>query len=187
MSSEQALEELKKYAQEFAAVGDAKEAIAADKAGFLHKWTKVMQYYRHICRQEKGVTMLFLDAVDVVDDIKYDNPSLEDWVMQIISPPQNTKEKTTSQSSPSIDTSALASRVDSYVTEVRTMQSWDPERIGDIAWQLEECQKTLLANQSSFSPQLFDSLMADINASLDKIGRFNNMLNSDVMEGISRM
>ena len=45
----------------------------------------------------------------------------------------------------------------------------------------------LISNQSSFEPNVYQSLIDDINAALDKIGRFNSMLNSETMEGIKRM
>lgn len=46
MPIDQALNELEKYAQEFAQIGDTKEAIATNKDDFLNRWTKVNQYYR---------------------------------------------------------------------------------------------------------------------------------------------
>ncbi|UKI57577.1 MAG: hypothetical protein L6V81_09750 [Clostridium sp.] len=40
MPIEQALQELKKYADEFVNVGDAKKAIETNKDEFIHKWAK---------------------------------------------------------------------------------------------------------------------------------------------------
>lgn len=47
--------------------------------------------------------------------------------------------------------------------------------------------KMLISNQSSFDSNVYQSLMDDINAALNKISTFNNMLNSETMEGIKRI
>lgn len=53
MPMEQALKELEKYAQKFAQVGDAKQVISTNKDDFLHKWTKVNQYYNILSTIQK--------------------------------------------------------------------------------------------------------------------------------------
>ncbi|UKI27192.1 MAG: hypothetical protein L6V91_00445 [Bacilli bacterium] len=95
MSIEQALEELKKYARDFANVGDAKQAIQNNKEDFLHKWTKVMQFYKYIIENVKSMSDEWFMAVDILSDVSVDNPSLEEWVQQIIEPKN---EKTQTQS-----------------------------------------------------------------------------------------
>ncbi len=60
MTVEQALEELKKYAQEFAEIGDAKQAISNNKEEFLHRWSKVNQYYKYVINNTEGMNLLKL-------------------------------------------------------------------------------------------------------------------------------
>ena len=120
MSIEQALEELKKYADEFTQVGDATQAISTNKDDFLHKFAKVNQYYKYVVNNSEIRSDEWFMAVDIIEDIE---------------------------------------------------------------WQLQAYQKRLISNQSSFEPNVYQSLMDDINATLNKIGRFNNMLNSEAMDG----
>ncbi|UKI57578.1 MAG: hypothetical protein L6V81_09755 [Clostridium sp.] len=77
-------------------------------------------------------------AIDIVGDIAFDNPSLEKWVEQIIEP---SKEKAQVQTGPSIDTATILKDVESLTSEIRNMQSWDPEHIDSIDKQLQEYQK----------------------------------------------
>lgn len=56
------------------------------------------------------------------------------------------------------------------------MLCWDSDHIGDIEWQLQEYQKMLISNQSSFELNVYRSLMDDINTALNRIVRFNNSL-----------
>ena len=181
MLVEQAVEDLKKYAEDFTKVGDAQQAINANKDEFIHKWAKVMQYYKYICDHCEALSKEFLDAVDILADIACENPSLKEWVEQIIHPE---KKQVQSQTKENIDTSALSSRIDSLVSEIKNMRSWDPDEIGDIEWQLQECQKMLVSNQNAFSSNAYQSLMSDINMALGKIDSFNKMLNSDVMQSM---
>lgn len=186
MSIEQALEELKKYARDFANVGDAKQAIQNNKEDFLHKWTKVMQFYKYIIENVKSMSDEWFMAVDILSDVSVDNPSLEEWVQQIIEP-KNEKIQTQSKNNASTNTETISGPIESLISEVNNMQSWDPDYIGNIEWQLQEYQKMLISNQSSFDSNVYQSLMNDINAALNKINRFNSMLNSETMEGIKKM
>lgn len=184
MPIEQVLEELKKYADEFVNVGDAKKAIETNKDEFMHKWAKVNQYYKYIMNNSKDMSDEWFAAIDIVGDIAFDNPSLEKWVDRIIEP---SKEKAQVQTGPSIDTATILKDVESLTSEIRNMQSWDPEHIDSINKQLQEYQKILLSNQTSFEPNVFQNLMSDMSDALDKINRFNSMLNSEAMESIMRM
>lgn len=185
MSIEQALEELKKYAQEFSKVGDAKQAIASNKDEFLHKWAKVNQYYKYIMNNTKAMSDEWFMAIDIISDISMDNPSLEEWIEKIVEPKQE-KTKTQSQNNVTMDASAISSQIESIVSEVKNMHSWDPDYIGDIEWQLQEYKKMLQSYQSSLDKNAYQNLMNEINISLNKIGKFNNMLNSETMEDIKR-
>ncbi len=182
MSIEQALEELKKYADEFTQVGDATQAISTNKDDFLHKFAKVNQYYKYVVNNSEIMSDEWFMAVDIISDIATNNPSLEEWVEQMTKPAQE-KTQIKSQDSFPIDTTTISGPIESLVSEVNNMQYWDSDHIEDIEWQLQAYQKRLISNQSSFEPNVYQSLMDDINATLNKIGRFNNMLNSEAMDG----
>ena len=185
MPIEQALEELKKYAHEFTQVGDAKQAISTNKEDFLHKWAKVNQYYKYVVNNTKSMSDEWFTASEIICDITIDNPSLDEWINQMVAPTKKTQIK--SQNSSTVDTSTISGPIEALISEVNSMQHWDPDYIEDIEWQLQEYQTRLISNQSSFEPNVYQSLMEDINVALSKIGRFNHMLNSETMEGIKRI
>ncbi len=185
MPVEQALEELRKYAKDFAAVGDAKQAIKNNKDDFIHKYIKVMQYFNYIFKYAKSSEDELCTAVDIIYDIIDDNPSLEEWVTSMIEPKKkNKQEQNQTQENTSVDIASISNQIESYVSEIRNMYSWDPDYASDIEWKLQEYQKVLVSNKSYFDSSVYQSLMNDIDASLDKIARYNNMLNSEVMEDI---
>ncbi len=140
---EQALEELKKYAYEFTQVGDAKKAISTNKEDFLHKWAKVNQYYKYVVNNAKNMSDEWFMAIDIISDITIDNPSFDEWIEQMVAP---TKQKTQikSQNSLTVDTATISGSIESLISEVNSMQHWDPDHIGDIEWQLQEYQKILM-------------------------------------------
>ena len=185
MPIEQALEELKKYAKEFASVGDAKQAIKNNNEDFLHKWGKVNQYYNYVINNTACMSDEWFKAVGILSDITMDNPSLEEWVNLMINQ-KHEKTQTQSQGNMSVDTATISGPIESLVSEVKNMQHWDPDHIGDVEWQLQEYQKMLKSNQGSFDPNVYQSLMDDITAALDKIRSFNDLLDSEAMEGIKK-
>lgn len=186
MLIEEALEKLKIYAQELTKVGDAKQAIKVNKEEFLDKWAKVNQYYKYIVKNTKGMSDEWFMAVDIITDITSDNPSLEEWIDLIIDP-KHQNNKTQSYNDTIIDTGAISRSIESIVTEVKNMQLFDEDQIGDIEWQLQEYQNKLISNQGLFEPNVYQSLMDDINEALNKIDKVNNMFNSNLMEDLKRM
>lgn len=187
MEIAEALKQLTQYANEFAQIGDANEAVKNNREEFLHRWTKVMQYYRFIISRVEEMSEEWFDAIDILTDIYDDNPSLKDWVLDIIEPKRmkiERKDNKNSQRDESIDTASLSNKIDSLVTEINSMQSWDEDKVDDIAWQLREYQEQLKANQSDFEPGVFASLLADSNAALNKIERFTTMLSSETFENL---
>ena len=186
MPIEQALEELKKYAKEFAVVGDAKQAIQTNKDDFLHKWAKVNQYYKYVINNTKSMSDEWWMATEIISDIAVDNPSLDEWVEQMTIS-NHKKTQSQSQTKDSIDPATISGPIESLISEVKNMQNWDPEHIEDIEWQLQAYRNKLISNSNLFEPNVSQSLIDDIDASLSKIAQFNSMINSDLMEGIKRM
>ena len=186
MPIEQALEELKKYAHEFVQVGDAEQAIKTNKDEFIHWFAKVNQYYKYIINNTTSMSDEWFMAIEIIYDVIKDNPSLEVWIDSMLTPIEQ-KAQIKSQSNSTIDPATISGSIESLISEVNSMQYWDPDQIGDIEWQLQEYQKRLISNKSLFEPNVYQSLMDGINVALNKIGRFNKMLQSDAMEDIKRM
>lgn len=184
MPIDQALEELKKYAQDLASVGDAREYIKVNRQDFLNKFAKVVQYYNYIKENCKGTE--WADLVDIAANIKRINPSLDKFV-EIITRPQlqQTRVSQTSQRS-NFDSSGLTSTITSLVSEINNMRGWEPKKIEEIEWKLNRCQEQLKINQSSFSQNVYQILLHDINGTLNKINSFKNMLNSEEMRSALR-
>ncbi len=178
MPYEQELKELESWAKKLTAVGDAGEAIKRNKDEFMHLWTKVMQYYRFIERGSKNVDEAFLKALDIVDDMRYDNPSLDEWVDSIIDPKTNQKQAPKEED---FDVVSLADEIESYVDELDEMVGWDPENVGNIEWHLNQCQKKLDEHKNAIDSDLYANLTDEMKDSLAKIERFKNTLNSDAM------
>ncbi len=60
-------------------------------------------------------------AIDIISDITLDNPSLEEWIEQMVKPKQQ-KTQTQSQNSATIDTATISGPIESLISEVNAMQ-----------------------------------------------------------------
>lgn len=188
MPVEQALEELKKYAQELIKVGDARQAITSNKDDFFHKWGKVNQYYKYIIKNVPLMSDQWFEAIDILSDISQANPSLEEWIEEMITPKKSRSQaQSPQQGQDTIDPATLSEAIQSLIAQINGMQNWDPEQVSDLEWQLQQYQEKLVASQGLFDPDAYQSLMNGMQGALDKIGRFNDMLNSDLMDSINRL
>ncbi len=186
MSIEQALKELERHAEEFTNIGDAEQAIQSNKDDFLRKWFEVNRYFKYIVNNVEFRSPEWVEALEIVSDIADDNPSLGEWVDMIVVPKKE-KTVTQSQNNTNIDTTVISNNIESVTSELNSMQQWDSAHIDDLEWKLQEYQDYLVSNQNAFDQNLYQSLMRDIQVSLNKISRFDAMLNSEAMEGIKRM
>ncbi len=179
MPLDKALEELEKYAKDLSSIGDAKQFMKANKEAFISKWAKVNQYYLYIMNNTQGMSDEFFRAIEIVSDISYNNPSLEEWV-EMITKPVNSKTQTE-------DALAFKGSIEALISEVRDMRYWDTQNVSEIKWELEEYLKKLKENRNLFEFYEYQGLLNNINATLDKIGMFEEMVNSNLMQGIRRM
>jgi len=186
MSIEEALEQLEWYSLFLEQKGDANEAIKNDKDDFLHVWGKLNQYFSYIIKNADILSDEVEKAVNILLDMSENNPSLKEWV-EMITNPKAQKSQTPAQNNTDIDTATISGPIESLINEVKNMQMWDSDHVEDLEWELREYQQKLAENQSSFDPNLFNSLMNDINAALHKIQGFYNIINSETVEGIKRM
>lgn len=89
MTVEQALEELKKCANEFAMVGDSEQAIENNKEEFFNKYEQVKKYYQYITDNTENNPIegifddIWLEACDVVGSLE-NNRGLDEWVEKIL-------------------------------------------------------------------------------------------------------
>ena len=177
MPLEQAMEELKKYADELTKIGDANTVIKQDKEALIAKFAKVTQYYHYILSKanesDAKDRATVYEAADIIADITDDNPSLEPWVNIIL----GLEEKKTNSN----ELAFLSNTITALTTEIKNMRNWDPQHVDEIKLKLEECQKLLISYQNEYDPNLYQNLMNDIELSLGKINRFNQMINSDTM------
>lgn len=182
MDIEQAIEELERYAADFASIGDATEFRKNNEKEFLHKFSKVNQYYKYIIERVDESSEQWLSATGLVYEITVINSSLEKWVNQILG-----LKKQQRQSNEEFDTTSFVNTINSYVFEIQNMQYWDPNKAEEIKWGLEGCEKRLIANKKFFEPEVYKSLIEDIHKALNKIDSYNNMINSTITENITRM
>ena len=186
MPIEQALKELERYAQEFTNIGDAEQAIQTNKDAFLSKWAEVNRYFKYVVNNVEFRSPEWIEALEIVSDIADDNPSLGEWVDMIVVPKEE-KTATQSHDNTSIDTTVISNNIEAIISELNSMQQWNPDHIDDLEWKLQEYQDYLVSNQNAFDQNLYQSLMRDIDVALNKISKFYAMLNSETMEGIKKM
>ena len=177
MPVDKALEELEKYALDFANIGDAKQAIKNNKDEFLHKWIKVLQYYSYVIARTVSMSDEWFKAVDILSDIIIKNPSLKKWVYRIMDPKYE-ENQVQSKSTSTVNIASFLASVDTLIGEVKNMQSFDANQIEEIEWQLYEYQKMVDVYQKLLGPDLYQRLMSDIKAALIKINQFNDIIES---------
>lgn len=187
MPIEQALEELKKRAQDFAAISDVNKTIKENKDEFIHKWKEVYQYYKYIVDNVEFSGEIWSKATKIITDISIDNPDLEEWIDLAVERAHSKPNPQATRSTDAFDPATISGPIESLITEVNSMQYFDPNNVGDIEWQLREYQQRLMANQNLFDPNVYQSLMDGINASLHKIAVFNDITTSKVEDSIRSM
>lgn len=188
MDMDQALDELKKYAKELTNIGDANQAAKNDKDRFIHLFAKVYQYYNYIEKNAGKNMNVFMDAVDVMADIPIYNPSLQEWMdLMMGSKKQNTNNKSVTNQNEDVDLSHIRGPIESILSEIKNMQGWDQDKMGDLEWELNKYRQMLVANKDLFEPSLYNTYLDEIDAALAKIGKTNKVINNDIDDIINRM
>lgn len=186
MTLEQAIIELKKYAKELTDVGDAKEFIKNNKEEFIHRWTKVLQYYNYALKKVDVSSEQFDEIVDIMNDIAVENPSLEPWVYEIQKPASEVRNEQNDNKS-NIKVEEIVNQANYLIELISNMQSWDTEVVTSIDSRLREYLRIITNNKEAFNEEIYENLTTNINKALSKISKFNDMLDSDAMQGIMRM
>ena len=175
MQINEALKELKKNTKDLENVGDVTQFIKNNKEEFIIRWARVNKYYCYIINNTEEMSDEWFEAVGIISDAALNNPDLDLWLEMIIDP-KNEKPRTNIQSNEYIDTTSLSNHIDAIVNEIERIHHWDPEYVDYLANILQDDQIKLIQYRGAFEPDKYDNLMNDINASLEKIGRFNNLV-----------
>ena len=175
MQIEKALKELKKYTKSLESIGDANVYAKNNKEEFVKRWIIVNQYYTFIINNTDEMSDEWFEAVGIISDAALNNPSLDSWFEMIIDP-KNDKTRNNNQNNEYMNITLLTNHIDSIVNEIEGMHHWDPEYVEYLGKLLQDDQIKLMQYRGAFEPNVYDSLMNDINASLEKIGRFNKVL-----------
>ena len=179
MPIQDALRELEIYSREFAAVGDAKEAIKNDKDSFIHKWSMVMKYFNYISDNTQPLSVETRAAMRSLFRISRANPSLNEWVQRIISPSKfkNTSNKTqTNTPTKTFNVSNLYSQIDYLVSDLERGISWDSNKAENVVQQLNEFKARIEANKASIDANQYRRIMNDINVQITLINNKNKRL-----------
>lgn len=190
MTVEQALQELKKYVQELVAVGNVKEYIQINREDFIHRWSKVNQYYNYLINKVKNDSDEWWDIIDIMSDIPIDNPSLEEWVLLIMNSSKRQKNKANLSNvatSGEYEAEEISHQITSYVSEIKNMASLDSDYVDDMEWILQKLKEKLISHRSNFDNNTYYSLLDDLEWSLKRVGNYNTMMNSEKMESLMRM
>ena len=199
MTIEEALEELRQAADAFAAVGDANEIFIKgnyandeeynDALGdFTEKMGNVYELYKYIFERNHSLENEdFMEATEIIMDIAVNNSSLIPHINSIINLTYGLGKANTTTQKPTdkIDKEALKNRITSYVKEIMNMQNWEPEYVNNIEYQLKKLQETLVNNRNQFDTNEYDYYMNNIDAALNKIDKFNSMINSDTFKSLT--
>lgn len=190
MTIEQALDELRKCANELSQIGNVDLYRQTNNRDFLIKWTTLRTLYQNIVKHENDITDVLYEAADIVVNVGDLNPSIRRYIDSLsgnIRSKKETKNNSVESKNEVFDASALGGKIESYISQIRDMQFYDPDELGDIEWALEHFKGQLNESKSYFEPQVYQSLIDDIDSSLAEIAQYNNIINSDLMEGIKRM
>lgn len=167
-----ALEQLTLYSKELESIKNMKEFITNNNQDFLRIWNKVKEYYKYISKNS-GMTDIWFEAVNIISDISFKQPDLEEWVEKIINEP--TKEEKF------VDDVSLSNKIDSYITEIKEITgkaSYDPEELEDIEWQLQKCQEELISNKNAIDENKYNYMMNQTTIALEEIERRRKILGS---------
>ena len=181
MGLEKVRDDLRVAAKKFESIQNVGEFGKTNSKEFLDMFQAVLQNYHYIMLHARMEDAIFLEAIDIVDDIRDANPSLSgyvDIILHIGGRSKDNKQKVLED----IDTNSLANKIDSYVTQIDNMVGWDPDEIGDVEFVLGSCRNILIAQKDKFSQELYVRLLDDIDRVLDKIERFNKMMSSGVVD-----
>lgn len=182
MRLEEALEVLKVAAKDLSSIGDVKEYNKFHRQEFFQKIHKVIQYWNYIYKNADPTNDIWMEALTVVDDISYENPSLKEIVEDILL--KGGSKSKTEEKTEEFDKNNFVRIVMGYIDEIRAefQNSYDTEKLGDIEWQLEQYKVELEKNSSLFSQEEYTNIMNSIYNELNKINSVNSLMENTIMK-----
>ena len=162
---DKALQESKKYADDFSSISDVKDYLMFHKEEFIHKWAKVNQYFAYVIKNAEYGSSQNTQAFDVLNSGVEKNPELEEWMDFMMLPLKEKKEEVANL----IDIPTFISQAYSYVEEVYKMHSFDTDYVGDLQWKLGEIRKTMLMYKNYFNPESFANLLEEVDTAIKKL------------------
>lgn len=169
MDLKSALEQLKIYSKELENKNDIKEFITNNNQEFLKIESKIKEYYKYITKNG-GMTDIWFEAVNILSDISFKQPNLEEWVEKVIN--ETTKEQKF------VDDVSLANKIDSYITEIKEMYNYDTDQAENIEFQLQKCREELISNKNVIDDNKYNYMMSQITIALEEIERRREILSS---------
>lgn len=163
MSIEEALVELRKRADDFTKVGDAKEAQGKDKEGFLILYRRVLQYFNYISHSKDKTPDQLLEAYEIIGDISTNNPSLKEWTDLIIGDKNKEKEQ--------VDLDEVYNAVGELFDEVDNMVGFDTNRVQLIIESLEHYKKVIQDHINEADEEEAEMILESIDIEINGLNR----------------
>ena len=171
------LEKLNDYADDFANIGDANDALIFNSKRFFEKFNNVFAYYYFIVSNAKPDSEDWYEAIRIVSEIAFYNPSLKYWVNLIIDKADALEfEEKIGRKQKKMK---LPDVINNLFDEFDNIKCWDMNRIGEISWNLIELQKRLMLEKDNYNPNEFKKIMDKINEYLKKIAKVYKSINDD--------
>lgn len=129
----EALEYLGASCDKLAGIRDVKEYRYENEKDFQSILLSIIGWYKYICK--KGSLDDVVSAVDLIDDISLDNPSLEKLVASLIGSGSSDTKKAIL---PGYGSSEYLEYLDGYMDELLGTGYYDLDRLCDARWYLQQ-------------------------------------------------
>ena len=177
MSLEEALKQLEICAKQLESVGDVKTFIQDNKKEFLHRYAKVSQYYHYIEKNSKVGDSVFTEAINIVDDITKNNPSLKEFIELMISR-EYKKDVVPVQEETITKNNKVTELTNQIETLINELNKYDLDKLDDMEWALNAKKQELIELKDEFSVDEYERLLTAIDLKLENIRIINQQTQS---------
>ncbi len=175
MDVSELLRQLQEMAKNFYNIGDVSKFSQDEYFKFVDQWADLYAIYDDI--MHSGADFFTLaDALEVVDDIANNNPSLSGFVEDLINPKEtdNLIEENNNLGN-TFNPNVLTQKIDNLVFELKNGRVWDSEQMVQIENALRQYSEELEIYKSSFSPEEFNRLQTNIRVTIENINRVSDI------------
>ncbi len=174
MNANELLIKLKEMSENLSNIGDVSKFTKEEFLKFVDQWADLCDIYDEIMHSADFFTMV--DALDVVDNIVTNNPSLYGYVEDLINPKETDKSiEENNNLGNAFNPNVLTQKIDNLVFELKNGRVWDSERIVQIESTLRQYSEELEIYKSSFSPEEFNRLQTNIRVTIEHINRVSDI------------